>query len=343
LIRGHVASIADFGLGVLGELGVGEAQRSTATGPGRYGYVFGIATNQIVTSDGAKKKILSFGCSTGEEFDTLQKIAPDAEVYGCDIKTELIEKLSERPDGQRFFLSSAENIQRHGPFDMIACMSVLCSHPSITKGGKARGLDYRLFDRLIRTVFSALRENGVLVVYNSNYLVSGHELAANLIPVRTPRICHNGFIDLYEPGGNRVARGQKGTPKSAKGMTLPVRYVRDAEIRSLRDFSDTIFIKAPNPTGQAEISLLEPDVGKPGTLVNATAQIEFRPQLYAEPGEYGIYPVIRASFESFGSDGGVIRRAPVIISPQGEEGLGAYSEVLPPISVDWLTTLSRGL
>ncbi|WP_368657351.1 trans-aconitate 2-methyltransferase [Metabacillus halosaccharovorans] len=76
-------------------------------------------------------KILSFGCSTGEEVLTLRSYFPNAYIIGADINKRSLAIYRKLPVDNKitFIHSSSSEIQKHGPFDAVFCMAVLQRKP----------------------------------------------------------------------------------------------------------------------------------------------------------------------------------------------------------------------
>ena len=66
-------------------------------------------------------KILSYGCSTGEEVLTLRNYFPNAQIIGADINKHSLKKCREHPVDEKisFIYSTPREIQSNGPFDAI--------------------------------------------------------------------------------------------------------------------------------------------------------------------------------------------------------------------------------
>ena len=119
-------------------------------------------------------KILSFGCSTGEEIITLKKYFPNAIIYGCDINKKSLKFAQQKNSDSNvyYFFSDDENIREYGPFDVIFSLSVLCKEP------EARYVDnisnyfaFKQFNNIVKLLHDNLNKRGLLVIRNSNYRV----------------------------------------------------------------------------------------------------------------------------------------------------------------------------
>ena len=89
------------------------------------------------------RRILSFGCSTGEECVTLAEYFPKAEIVGADINPViLLQARKHRSDRIRFVYASDRILSGLGGFDAIFCMAVLRSagHYPIRDLRRARAL-----------------------------------------------------------------------------------------------------------------------------------------------------------------------------------------------------------
>lgn len=120
-------------------------------------------------------KILSYGCSTGEEVLTLRKYFPTANIIGAEINKRILaicRKLTV-DDKITFIYSTLSEIQRHGHFDAIFCMAVLQRKPHVTakKGISSlkRIYPFEKFERQIIELDELINPQGLLVVHFTQY------------------------------------------------------------------------------------------------------------------------------------------------------------------------------
>lgn len=111
-------------------------------------------------------KILSFGCSTGEEVRTLRdRYFPDSVIHGIDVDAGIIERnRRNNADPLVEYFSDLGEIDQD--YDLIFCMSVLCRWPD--------GQDQYHFETYQKTLLSVdkrLKPGGFLVIYNAQYLL----------------------------------------------------------------------------------------------------------------------------------------------------------------------------
>lgn len=110
------------------------------------------------------RKILSFGCSFGEEISTLLDVFPSAEeIVGVEINDCARQKATETfADNPRVKIS--KYLGEETGFDLIISFNVLCMFPQPTLVYK-----WEKFETAIRTFFSALNEGGIMAIYGANY------------------------------------------------------------------------------------------------------------------------------------------------------------------------------
>jgi len=83
---------------------------------------------EIRNISGPCKKILSFGCSTGEEVFTLKELYyQKSEIHGIDIHKDIINSINNKNTELKFY----DSIESLSKYDIIFCMSVLCRWPLI--------------------------------------------------------------------------------------------------------------------------------------------------------------------------------------------------------------------
>jgi hypothetical protein len=154
-----------------------------------------LAQGQLGAPAGRKLKILSFGCSTGEEVVTIRGIFRDAEIYGCEIEPVSLEAATATVGHlATIFKSDASAIADHGPFDLINCASVLCLNPP-THINKL--FPSEEFDRLLAVLDGALRPGGLIALTNASYRFYESPLAPHYDPVRSDIVFSSGFVNVH--------------------------------------------------------------------------------------------------------------------------------------------------
>jgi trans-aconitate methyltransferase len=164
---------------VVAALTPGSHQLVDWTAPDRYPEIFAAAAAAAPDA----RRILSFGCSTGEECVSLAQYFPKAEIVGAEINVlSLLKAMKKRSDRIRFVYSSDRILSRLGGFDVVFCMAVLRA----PKKQQPRQLShFELFEERALFLESLVRPGGLLVIHNSMYRFSdtAHRGSYERIPV----------------------------------------------------------------------------------------------------------------------------------------------------------------
>jgi trans-aconitate methyltransferase len=120
----------------------------------------------------ASLRVLSFGCSTGEECVALSSRFPYSTIVGADISRSALataRKRSSRPNIV-YLHARPEGLHKHAPFDLIFALSVLCRWPELQSVDDSSEIySFEVFERGVALLDSLLRPGGVLVVHNASY------------------------------------------------------------------------------------------------------------------------------------------------------------------------------
>lgn len=205
------------------------------------------------TTPGRRLKILSFGCSVGEEVVTLRYLFPEDEIFGCDINPALIET-SERAVGSvaTVFASSEEEIAARGPFDLILASAVLCVFPAPAEIEAV--FPVSRFDEMIKLLSDNLVAGGLLVLTNAAYRFAECPHAAGFTTIRSDIVDTAGYVDVYSRKHRPYLKRA-----SLAGASLYSRRGRFTP-RDDEDYADSIFEKkiGPDSPGVVTLRLAEP-------------------------------------------------------------------------------------
>jgi len=121
-------------------------------------------------------RILSFGCSTGEEVFSLRRYFPKAFLKGIDINAANIavcRKRLKRARDERISFAVADGTQAEpaGAYDAIFCMAVL-KHGDLKKPDVTRCdhlLPFETFAAAVADMARCLKPGGLLVIRHSNF------------------------------------------------------------------------------------------------------------------------------------------------------------------------------
>jgi hypothetical protein len=186
-----------------------EKQRNTAT----------IAEFRTRLGDQSSLKILSYGCSIGDEIEDILTYFHQATIYGCDISEEAVRIASERHkhcSRVNIFLSSPAAITKHGPYDAIMAMNVLVRWPD-TFGMQniAAVYPFSEFEETISNMARSLTQDGLMAIYNSSYFFDHTSVRDQFEACLQAKPTENGWVEKYSKDGKLAA-----IPVNTKGQRL---------------------------------------------------------------------------------------------------------------------------
>ena len=151
-----------------------QCQDSGSTCYNRHPDIFGQAKGILPRNQHIR--VLSFGCSSGEEVRTLRDLGGSFwHVDGAEVQPALLAK-ARSADPKGTYVADARVLPVEH-YDAIFCMSVLCrfcSPPS--------AFPFEAFERALSVVVDLLRPGGLLVVYNAQYDVRETNLPLEPLP-----------------------------------------------------------------------------------------------------------------------------------------------------------------
>lgn len=143
-----------------------------------------------------KSRVLSFGCSTGEEIETLKKYLPESEIYGVDINPNCVSICREK-FGEKYIRHYNDFIKDNDKFDIIFCMSVLCKWED-TESVDDCSLIYPFsqFETAVELLDSRLNLGGYLSIYNANFMMVDTSVYLKYKPVDD--VIGSGFVHKFD-------------------------------------------------------------------------------------------------------------------------------------------------
>jgi hypothetical protein len=154
-----------------------------------------------------ERKILSFGCSTGEEPLSLAQLyfpSPSVKIFGVDVADKAIGAASEKaqlePDGKITIIDGRINSPKaYGPFDIVLANSVFCIYGM--RGVPYQDITYVMehfsfdtFQNMLSEIDSYLKVDGVLAIHNSNYNFMDTQLYVDKYEAIESMKCPNHFV-----------------------------------------------------------------------------------------------------------------------------------------------------
>lgn len=134
------------------------------------------------------KRILSFGCSTGEECFSLAEHFPAAEIVGVDIDYPSVQQARKANKSDRVFFHT--ELGATGTYDIATCLMVLFSLENPVPRER--------WNEAVRRVDSRLNPGGLWVIYTSDYDIREEtEVFEKYTPVREWKRTHQRNSKQY--------------------------------------------------------------------------------------------------------------------------------------------------
>jgi len=168
-------------------------QTSGTSWPERYPELFNLVA-ELASGAG---RILSFGCSSGEELEALRRRFPEAEIVGAEINPRLRRAATKRMAGDgRVAVVPPNAIE--GMFDIVLALSVLQRLPDqVEKRGVtdlSASYPFARFDDEVARLAARIAPGGLLCVTNAHYRVEDSNVAGLFDPVPgSPPMSHPLF------------------------------------------------------------------------------------------------------------------------------------------------------
>ncbi len=177
----------------------------------RYPWLFSFARESL--GDGPDRRLLSFGCSVGEEVFSLRRHFPAAWIKGIDIDPRNVAECRLR--ARRFGLTNADFAigdstagEAAQSYDAIFCLAVLCNG-NLTASGAERCdpvLNFATFERMVEDFARCLRPGGLLCLVATNFrfcdtrIAAGFDVVLEIEPALLPP-------DVLFDRDNRLMKG----------------------------------------------------------------------------------------------------------------------------------------
>jgi SAM-dependent methyltransferase len=174
------------------------SQTQTHTSNHRYTKVFHRASE--ILKNNPPERILSFGCSSGEEVENLALnfFTNDNQKFtGLDVNQKMLDLArANNPDPMRIDYMSSSNAKLFPDmkFDLVFAMSVLCVWP-LSKGldDLTKVFPFERFEKMLLALDGFLNPGGMLVICNSNYRFLDTKLSGGYSVIDTPENYESGL------------------------------------------------------------------------------------------------------------------------------------------------------
>jgi 2-polyprenyl-3-methyl-5-hydroxy-6-metoxy-1,4-benzoquinol methylase len=186
-------------------------QPSNTTSKNRYPHIFAFVQSRLGRE--CKGRILSFGCSTGEEVFSLRHYFPQAFIKGIDINSGNIaackRQLKLADDAAiTFEITDSTAAEPTTSYDVIFCMAVLrhggLALPSVTRCDHL--ISFEDFARMVEDFARCLKPGGLLAIRHSNFRFCDTAASANFVTVLRIPLRGGNTTPLFGPD-NRLMEG----------------------------------------------------------------------------------------------------------------------------------------
>lgn len=162
-------------------------QLSNETSLDRYPAIFQACADHLGSA--SELKILSFGCSTGEEVFSLRQYMPRAELVGVDINRRNIRICRSRPEKDQrmsFHRSDGIAIPDPGPYQTIFCLAVLqrTANRDPETVDSSTVYPFARFDAQVDILDGLLDAGGLFVIHHADYRFEDASVALRYAPLR---------------------------------------------------------------------------------------------------------------------------------------------------------------
>ena len=179
--------------------------------PDRYPWLFSFVRETL--GDGPDRRLLSFGCSVGEEAFALRRYFPDASIRGIDIDPRNIAKCRDRAReigvaNCDFAVGDSTSLEAPQSYDAIFCLAVLCNGRLTVSGAERCDpiLRFAIFERQVTDFARCLKDGGLLCLLSTNFRFCDTSISANfdtVLSVEGDRLSP----DVLFGRDNRLMRG----------------------------------------------------------------------------------------------------------------------------------------
>jgi 2-polyprenyl-3-methyl-5-hydroxy-6-metoxy-1,4-benzoquinol methylase len=191
----------------------GRFQPYNHTLPDRYPWLFQFAAARL--GDGQRQRILSFGCSRGEEVFSLRNYFPDAAIKGIDIDPRNIDcclarARAERSAGMTFVTAATTEGEEAESYDAIFCLAVLCLADLSTSGAQRCDpyLHFDDFERMVADFARCLKPGGLLLLHTTNFRFCDTTVSQQFDTVLEAEPAQLAPDVLFDRG-NRLMKGER--------------------------------------------------------------------------------------------------------------------------------------
>lgn len=184
-------------------------QFSNFTEYNRYPDLFKMAKLHVYDLD--KPKILSFGCSTGEEVLSIEAYMPQASIVGVDINKWCLKMAKKKTTSLNihFLHSLSSEFDEMGDFDVIFCLAVF-QHPDNRHNRFLKESAYRFdkFENQLLLLDKKLKSGGLLIIDHTDFNFLETQLMYQYVVVPNEGNLKRRKRPLFNKSGLKVSDAQ---------------------------------------------------------------------------------------------------------------------------------------
>jgi len=156
---------------------------------------------------GLEPKILSFGCSFGDEIQTLKdKYFEHSVIDGVDINSDCVTHCIERFGDDNKIYRYDEFIESSIKYDVIFAMSVFCKWEDTELIDDCSNIyPFNVFDEGVRILSDKVKDGGLLVIYNANFCMFESSVYNLFRPITyDKKINDSGFVHKFNKNNIKI-------------------------------------------------------------------------------------------------------------------------------------------
>lgn len=187
-------------------------QKNNATKYDRYPEIFRVCSdikggNNDYENRGLQPKVLSFGCSFGDEIQTLKDLYfKSAIIDGVDINPDCVTHCREKFAYANKIYNYSDFLNSERKYDVIFAMSVFCKWEDTELINDCSDVyPFSMFDNGVKLLYDRLKEGGLLVIYNANFRMCDSSIYSLFEPVITrDEIKESGFVHKFYKDNKKI-------------------------------------------------------------------------------------------------------------------------------------------
>lgn len=186
-------------------------QKNNATKYDRYPEIFSFVSkikggNHNFENRGLQPKVLSFGCSFGDEISTLKDLYfKSAVIDGVDINHDCVSHCRNKFGFDNKIYSYEDFLNSERKYDVIFAMSVFCKWEDTEFIDDCTSVyPFKMFDDGVKLLYDRLKEGGLLVVYNSNFRMCDSSIYSLFETVSNDTIKESGFVHKFYKDNKKI-------------------------------------------------------------------------------------------------------------------------------------------